>query len=122
LLEVTEQQGKWVRVIARDSGLRGWVQTKQLQEAPLEAVFRPGQVRATNVETEVRTRGHLLAILPPGIWYQVQRVEADRVEIFTDKQDLVPFPGAKLVFEPALEGWVWRNHLARSRTADIESP
>jgi len=122
LLEVTEQQGKWVRVIARDSGLRGWVPTKQVQEAPLEAVFRPGQVRATNVETEVRTRGHLLAVLPPGIWYQVQRVEADRVEIFTDKQDLAPFPGAKLVFEPALEGWVWRDHLARSRTADIESP
>lgn len=122
LVEVVEQQGKWVRVVARDSGLRGWAQTKQLQEAPLEAVFRPGQVRATNVETEVRTGDHLLAVLPPGIRYRVQRVEADRVEIYTAKQEVAPFPGAKLLFEPALEGWVWRDHLGRTRTADIEVP
>lgn len=120
LLEVAEQQGQWVHVIARDSGLRGWVQKKQLQEAPLEWTAQPGQVRMTNVETEVRAGEHLLAILPPGIHYQVQRVETDRVEISTAKQEVATFPGAKLVFEPTLEGWVWRDHLARSRTADIE--
>jgi len=50
---------------------------------------------------------------------QILAVEDQRVEILAAKQAVAHYKGAKLIFEPALEGWVQRAHVVRSTTADL---
>ena len=113
LLEVVTQQGQWVRVVASEGGVRGWVPWKELLGGPDEGTPRPGQTISTLRELDVTVDQHVLATLPAGIRISVMRVENERVEVQAVKQDVARFKGAKLVFEPALEGWVRRDHAAK---------
>jgi hypothetical protein len=80
---------------------------------------RIGQPLITSDELDVTVDNHLLATLPPGIQVVVVGLELDRVEVQANKFDVATFKGGKLVFEPVVEGWVLRDHVARSSTADL---
>jgi hypothetical protein len=118
-LEVVLQQDQWVRVVARERGVRGWVPLKSLFEGSDAGRPQIGQPLLTSDELDVTVDNHLLATLPPGIQVVVVGLELDRVEVQANKFDVATFRGGKLVFEPVVEGWVLRDHVARSSTADL---
>ncbi|MCU0872715.1 MAG: hypothetical protein MUE50_10265 [Pirellulaceae bacterium] len=118
-LEVVLQQDPWVRVIARERGVRGWVPLKSLFEGSDAGRPQIGQQLLTSDELDVTVDNHLLATLPPGIQVGVVGLELDRVELQAERFDVATFKGGKLVFEPVVEGWVLREHVARSSTADL---
>ncbi len=117
LVEVVEQQGDWVRVVAGHGGVQGWAQAKDLIGDAPQGQLREGQVLTTIWEVDLKAGERLLITLPPGIEVTVRQVENARVEVYAAKQDVAEYPGAKLVFQPAVEGWVRRDHIARSTTA-----
>ncbi len=119
VLEVVQQQDQWVRVIASERGVRGWVPRKSLFKGGDAGKPQLGQRRLISEELDVTVDNRVLATLPPGVQVVVVGVEPERVEIRAIKQEVAAFPGGKLVFEPAVQGWVLRNDLARSSTADL---
>ena len=118
VLEVVLQQDQWVRVIASERGVRGWVPSKSLSAGSDAGKPQLGQPHITSEELDVTIDNRVLATLPPGIRVVVVGLELERAEIQAVKQEVATFKGGKLVFEPVLEGWVLRTHVARSPTAD----
>ena len=118
-LEVVLQQDQWVRVIASDRGVRGWVPLKSLFGGRDAGRPQLGQTLITSEELDVTVDNRVLATLPPGIQVVVVGLELDRVEVQAEKHEVATFKGGKLVFEPIVEGWVLRDDVARSSTADL---
>jgi hypothetical protein len=119
VLEVVLQQDQWIRVIASERGVRGWVPLTSLFKGHDAGKPQLGQSHITSEETDVTVGNRVLATLPPGIQVVVVGLELDRVEVQADKYEVAKFKGGKLLFEPAMEGWVLRDHVARSSTADL---
>jgi len=119
VLEVEDQQDGWVRVIASERGVRGWIPLKSLADRENAGQIQVGQSLVTATELELTVADRVVATLPAGITAVIKDVAQDRVEILAGKQEVARYAGGKLVFEPLVQGWVLRQHVARSETADL---
>ena len=119
LLEVEEQQDGWVRVIASERSVCGWIPLKSLADGGNAGPIRIGQSLVTATELEVTVADRVVATLPPGITAKIKDIQQERVEILAGRQEVAKYTGGKLVFEPLVQGWVLRQHVARTATADL---